>query len=132
MSAFSDYMEGKVLDAIFEGTSFPTISSLYVAAFETDPGDDGAGTECSWSGYSRVEVAPGTGWTRTDNTATNAAAITFPAQGSPSSVTVSWIGIYDASSGGNLIARLQLDVAKVLAQTDVLEFSAGQVSLTLD
>jgi hypothetical protein len=54
--------------------------SLYVALFTVAPSDGTAGTEANYTGYARVAVARTSGgWVISENTASNAAAITFGA-----------------------------------------------------
>jgi hypothetical protein len=56
--------------------------------------------------------------------------ITFPAVVG-STITITHIGVYDASSGGNLLYHTALDASKTLAATDTMSVAAGGVSVTL-
>lgn len=75
--------------------------SLFVSLHTADPGETGDQTtsEATYTSYARVAVArSGAGWTRTANSISPAAAITFPA-GTGGSGTVTHFGVGTASSG---------------------------------
>ena len=57
MAGFSDYLEDKVLDHVFGGTSYTAPGTLYVALFTAAPSDSGGGTECSGGSYARKSMA---------------------------------------------------------------------------
>ena len=76
--------------------------NLYVALF-TDAvvvSDSVVGTETSYTGYARIPVARGAGWTVSGNSATNAGLITFGLNtaGTP---TICYVAIYTALTGGD-------------------------------
>lgn len=143
MSALSDYLENKLVDHIFRGQTFST-PTLYIGLLTSAPSDAGGGTEVSGSAYARVKAAAGasqalTDWksTQNDNLAStgtggqtsNSSPVNFP---TPSATwgTVTHFGIYDASSGGNLLVHGSLNVAKTINQDDVVSFPAGSLSVT--
>lgn len=140
MSAFSDYLEEAVLNFIFNNNSDSlTPPVTYLAAFTVGPSDDGSGTEVSGGSYARVVVNPSSGaspkWAAaapsgSGHAVTNAADVSFP------TATASWgtivgIGIFDASSGGNLLAHGQLGTAKAIGIGDTLIIRAGDGTFTL-
>ena len=47
MAAASDYLEAALLDATLRATSYTSPSTVYLALYTSDPGDDNSGTECS-------------------------------------------------------------------------------------
>ena len=65
------------------------------------------------------------------NTASNSAAIEFPTATAPYG-TVTHIGVFDASSGGNLIAYAALTTSKAIDTGDVFRLPAGDLDVTLD
>ena len=82
-----------------------TAGSLYVSLHTGDPGEAGNQTtsECAYTSYARVAVArSGAGWTCSGDTASNTAAITFPAA-TGGSETATHVGIGTASSGAGVI-----------------------------
>jgi hypothetical protein len=131
------YLREAILDAVFRGATMPTFpSSLYLSLHTGDPGDAGA-NEVSASGYTRLAIARTTAeWSRSDDGlgltyVANAAAINFP---SPSSDwgTVTHIGIWDASTGGNLLWTGALaSPVDMNAGSPGLEIPAGQLRLSL-
>lgn len=127
--SFSNYLETKVLDHVFGGTAYTAPSTLYLALFTANPNEDGSGTEVSTSGtaYARQSVA----FTISGNTASNTAAVEYPAA-TANYGTVSHVGIYDASSAGNLIAYAALTSSKTIETGDVFRVPTGDLDITLD
>ena len=126
--SFSNYLEGKLLDHLFNVASF-TQPTLYVGLSTADPQDDASGlAEPSGNGYARVAVSS---WARTDNTMDNDNDISFPtATGSWGTVTHGCL--FDASSGGNLLLSFALDSSKTIVNGDTVKFAAGQFNVSLD
>jgi hypothetical protein len=95
--------------------------------FTSDPTDTGAaGTEVSGNGYTRKVAA----FTVTGDTASNSASIEFPAASGGNWGTVGWIGIMDASSGGNMIIHSALTTAKAINDGDVFRIPTGDLDVT--
>lgn len=143
MSAMSDYLENKLIDHVFRGQSY-TLPVLYVGLLTAAPSDSGGGTEVSGNAYARVKAAAGasqalTDWKSTQNDSlastgtggntTNTNAITFP---TPTATwgTVTHFGIYDASTGGNLLFWGALTISKTINQSDTVTFPSGTLSIT--
>lgn len=126
MSAFSDYLENKVLDHVFGGNAYSAPGTLYLALYTSDPGDDNSGTECSGTSYARQTIA----FTVTADTASNTSAVEFPTAGSAWG-TITHVGILDALTSGNLLAHGALTSAKTVASGDVFRVPAGDLDITL-
>ena len=126
MSAFSDYLENKVLDHVFGGVAYSAPATLYLALYTSDPGDDNSGTECSGTSYARQTIA----FTVTNDTASNTSAVEFPTAGSAWG-TITHVGILDALTSGNLLAHGALTASKVVAQGDVFRVPASDLDITL-
>lgn len=125
--SFSNYLETEILDHVFGGNAYTAPGTLYLALFTSNPAEDGSGTEVSGGDYARQSVA----FTVSGNTASNTAAIEYPtATASYGSVT--HVGIYDASTAGNLMAYAALTAAKTIASGDVFRVPAGDLDITLD
>lgn len=126
--SFSDNTETLVLNWLFTAGSVTRPTSLHLALFTTDPTDADTGTEVSTSGtaYARQSVT----FTVTGDTASNSAAVEFPTA-TASYGTVSHIGVYDAVTGGNLIAHAALSTAKTIDTGDVLRLPSGDLDITL-
>lgn len=143
MAALSDYLENKIIDHLFRAATFAKPSTVYVALFTAAPSDSGGGTEVSGGAYARVQVGPSdTAWNATQGgtsgassgtggATANAAAIVFPAP------TANWgsithIGIFDASTGGNLLLHGALTTAKTVNNGDPApQFDAGALDVSL-
>lgn len=130
MADMSDYLEVKLLNLTLNGTSYAGMNNPYVSLHTADPTDAGTGTEVSGTGYARVAssfgVASGTG-----GSVTTDADTTWSAAGSGGWGTVGWIGLWDASSGGNMLYHTALDASKTIDEGDVFKITAGNLTVTL-
>ena len=127
--SFSNTYETNVLTWTFTAGAVTRPTAWYLALFTTNPAEDGSGTEVSGTGtaYVRQSVS----FTVSGNTASNSAAVEFPTA-TASYGTVTHVGVYDASSGGNLIAYAALTTSKAIDTGDVLRINAGELDVTLD
>ena len=92
-----------------------------------NPDEDASGSELSGSAYARQAAtfaAPSNG------VSTTSGDINFP-QATGSWGTVSHVGIWDASSSGNMLYYTALDASKAVASGDVLKIAAGSLTVTL-
>ena len=126
MSSFSDYLEDAVLDHIFRNTALTSPSAVYMALYTVTPSDAGGGTEVSGAGYSRQAITFGAA---SGGAMSNTAAVSFTASGG-SFGTVVAVGIFDASSAGNLLAWDGISSATV-GDGDTIEFAIGDIDLTI-
>ncbi len=129
MSELSDYAEKEILDWLMTGSSVTRPTSWHVALFTTAPSDAGGGTEVSGNGYSRQSV------TFSDanspaGTTSNSNAQSFTASGGNWG-TITHMGVFDASSGGNLLWHGALSNSRIVNDGDTLTFSIGNIDLTL-
>lgn len=125
--SFSNYLENKVLDHVFGGTAYTAPATLYVGLFTTDPGEAGSGTEVSGGSYARQTIT----FTVTGNQASSSAAVEFPTA-SASWGTITYAAIYDAVSGGNLLASGALTTSKTIDSGDVFRIPTGDFDIDLD
>lgn len=145
MAALSNYLENKIIDTIFRNQTLPTISTLYFAVFTATPTDAGGGTEVSGGGYARVAVTasmanfagtqgPGTTTPSvgTTGSTSNNSDIQFP------SPTADWgtvvaMGVFDASTGGNLLVYGPVSPPKTVVSGDLPpKFATSQWVFQLD
>ena len=126
--SFSDTFETRVLTWVFTSDAATRPTAWYLALFTTDPADDASGTEVSTSGtaYARQSAT----FSVTGDTASNTAAIEFPTA-TASYGTVSHVGVFDASTGGNLIAHAALTTSKAIDTGDVFRVPTGDLDITL-
>jgi hypothetical protein len=129
MAALSDYAEKLLLDWMMTTGSATRPTAWYVALYTAAPSDSGGGTEVSGSGYSRKSATFAAASTP-GGTTSNTNAVTFTAAGG-SWGTVSHIGIFDASTSGNLLWHGTMTTSKTIADGDTLEFAIGNIDLTI-
>jgi len=127
--SFANEFETRALQWVFTTGSPTRPTSWYLALFTSNPDEDGSGTEVSTSGtaYAREAVT----FTVSGNAATNSGAIEY-ATATASFGTVSHVGVYDASTAGNLIAYAALSSSKAIDTGDILRIPAGDLDITLD
>ena len=136
--SFTDYLEDKILNHVFGGTAYTAPTTLYVGLHTSASSDAAAGTEVSGGAYARQTAAftvSGTSPTEASTTA----AIEFPVA-TTSWGTVTYAGVYDAATGGNLLAYAQLTdpadfvtpLPKTIDAGDVFRISAGNLKIRLD
>ena len=124
--SFTDTFETRVLTWVFTASSATRPTAWFIALYTAAPNDTGGGTEVSGGGYVRKSAT----FTVSGDTASNSGAIEYPtATGNYG--TVSHVGIFDASSGGNLIAYASLSVSKTMSTGEVLRMPAGDLDVTL-
>ena len=126
MAGFSNYLETKVLEHVFGGSAYTAPGTLYVALFTAAPSDTGGGTEVSGGSYARQTAA----FTVSGDTGSNTSAIEY-ATATADYGTVVAMGVFDASSSGNLLAYGTLTTSKTVSNGDVFRFNAGAIDITL-
>lgn len=125
--SFSNYLETEILDHVFGGNAYSAPATIYLGLHTSNPDEDDTGTEVSGGSYARQSMA----FTVSGNTASNNAAVEFPtATGSWG--TISHVGLYDASTAGNLLAYAALTASKTIDSGDVFRVPSGDLDITLD
>lgn len=126
--SLANYGENKILDSLF--TIFG--STLYIGLSTADPGEDGSSlAEPSGNGYARVATT-NAGWAAASGgSRSNSSAITF------NSATGSWgtlthVCIFDALTGGNLIASGALTSSQAISTDQTARFDTGDLTISLD
>ena len=118
-----------------KGTTFTAApANLYVGLFSTTPtANTGSGTEVSGSSYARQTVAS-TAWSAISQNAdtihdqiTNSNPITFPAV-TTTGYTVVGVGVWDASSAGNLL-MYQAVTSQAVAVGNQYSIASGALAL---
>jgi hypothetical protein len=128
--SFTDYTEDLVLKWLFTTGTAARPTSWYVGLFTAAPGETGGGTEVSGGAYARQSAAFSV--SGDDPTAaTTSGAIEFPV------ATADWgevthAAVFDAATGGDMIAYAELTVPKTIGSGDILRIAAGKLTITLD
>ena len=126
MSAASNYTETLALTWLLTNSSATRPTAWHIALFTSDPTDAGSGTEVSGTSYARQAVT----FTVSGDTASNSATVTFPAAGSNWG-TIGWVGVYDNSTGGNLLFHGAVTTAKAIDTGDTFQITSGNLDITL-
>lgn len=126
-----DYLENGVLNAL-RGITFAAPAKVYLALYLNDPGESGTGgTEVSYPGYTRKEIAFSAPADSNGGIGVqNQSDITFPTPAEAVG-TVTYIGILDSLTGGNMLARGELVEPLVIGSGEPPVFLAGDVLLYL-
>jgi len=127
MAEMSDYLEKKVLDYVLRDTADWAPSAVYLALHTADPLDAGSGAEVSGGSYARQACAFDAAHATGGNTA-NTDAETFA---NMPACTVTHIGVWDASSSGNLLFHTAVTTSKAVLAGDTISVAAGAVTITL-
>lgn len=129
--SFSDYLENKILDHLFNDSAF-SAPSTYLFLSTTAPNDDGTNvTEPVGNGYARVQISPADMSAASGGSKTNTAVKTFPTATPSGWGTITHWGLYDASTSGNMLTATALSASKTVSAGDTPSFAAGQVVWTL-
>jgi hypothetical protein len=129
MAALSDHAEKLLLDWLMTTGSATRPTAWYVGLFTAAPSDSGGGTEVSGSGYAREAVTFAAASTP-GGTTSNTGDVSFTAAGGNWG-TITHIGIFDASSSGNLLWHGSMTASKIVNDGDTLQFSTGNIDLTI-
>ena len=127
MAEMSNYLENALINATLRNTSYTSPTTIYVGLYTTDPTDANTGTEVSGGSYARTAVTFGA---PSNGASTNDTAVEFP-QATASWGTVAYLGILDASTGGNLMYHTALDISKPIDTGDIFKIAIGSLSVTL-
>ena len=126
--SFSNFFETEILDHVFAGAAYTAPTTKYLALFTAlADGEAGSVTEVSGGGYARQSVA----FTTSGNTTSNNAAVEYPTA-TANYGTVTHVGVYDASSSGNLMAYAALSSNKTIETGDVFRVPSGDLDITLN
>ena len=120
----SNYLEPKILDAIFNNTSL-AVTTPYVSLHTADPGETGA-SEASGGSYARQSASFGAA---SGGAISNDAAISFT--GMPAA-TITHVGVWDASTAGNFLWGGALTASKTTNAGDTFTIASGDLDVTLD
>jgi len=124
--AKSNYLENKILDYVLRDTADWAPSAVYLALHTADPTDAGSGAEVSGNGYSRQAI---TFAAASSGSSASNSVEEFTASGG-SFGTVTHFGIWDASSGSNLLYHGALTNPKAIADGDTLRFASGAITIS--
>lgn len=125
------YSSNRVLDRVMGGVAFTPPTTYYFGLSTTTINIDGTGaTEPSGGAYARVALTNDkTSWTTASNgTLTNSVAVTF-AESTTSWGTITYVGMWDALSGGNLWWYDVLTPSRTVASATTVLFAIGSITV---
>lgn len=136
--SFTQFLSQEFLNHLFTDPVFSPPAALHIGLSTTTPGEDGTNfTEQGASnGYVRISTVAGEWGPATNadpSSKSNTTELTFP------QATGDWLtgtdfthfGIFDATTGGNLLAFGVLGVAKPVLDGDTAKFPIGDLDITL-
>ena len=122
----TNYLENKLIDHFLGTTTYTKPAAVYVGLFTVTPGEAGGGTEVTGGSYARQAAT----FTAASSGATsNGTNIDFT--GMPAATTVA-IGIFDASTSGNMLLYGSLTVNKTTDAGDTLRIATGDLDISID
>lgn len=134
-SGLSSYFEDQVLGKLFGNQTLTVPGTYYIGLWTSPLTNTSTGSsagEASGGSYARVAVTNnGSNWDAVSGGATsNTNLIAFP-MATSSWGTVTYVGICDASTAGNLIAYAQLSSSASVSAYDTVLFQPGTLDITL-
>ena len=130
MTALAPYAENAVLEHLFKNTAL-SVANAYIGYFNNSITDDSVPTEVSGNGYARIQIDNKMG-TATNGSISNTTAISFNAASGGDHGTIVAIAIFDALSGGNMIAFGNLSSPRTISDGDQLSIAVGNLTISLD
>ena len=124
----TNYLETALLNHVLRNVSYTSPTLPYVALYTVAPSEAGGGTEVIGGGYARQAV---TFTAPAPDSVSNSTDVTFPIASADWGTIVAF-GIFDASTGGNLLYFANLTVARDVLQNDQLRFPTGQLICSED
>lgn len=122
--AKSTYLENKILDHTLRNTAFTSPTTVYLALFTSNPGESGSGSEVTGGSYARQTItfaAASGGVSASSNSQTFTSLPT---------ATITHLGIYDASSGGNLLYYGAFSTSLTVSSGDNVTIDSGDITIT--
>lgn len=134
MAAKSHYLQKKALGNALVNTAYTPPTTVYLALFTAAPTDQGGGTEVTTTGtaYARQAITFGAAVDNGSSAGayvTNTGAVTF-AQATANYGTITSWGIYDASTGGNLLYYGNLGTSVAVNSGNQYTVPASSITIT--
>jgi hypothetical protein len=127
MGQLTNYTEKKVLDHLLKGASYSPPATVYLGLSTANPTHDGSGwADPTYTGYARKAITFAAAGTRA---IAQTGAVAFDKCTGGSSTVTYW-GLWDDSSGGNLLAYGALSVQKIIVNNNTPSVASGQVTVS--
>lgn len=125
MAGFSNYLENELLDQVLRNSAAPAIGNVYVSLHSGDPGETGI-WEITGGSYAR---ASGAFDAASNGASANSNLLSYT---NMPALTVTHVGLYDASAAGNFLGGGSLSVSKTTNSGDTFQIAIGDLDITLD
>jgi hypothetical protein len=136
---FTQFLAAELLDHIHSDAAYAPPATLYAAVSTTTPTEESAGswnfTEPGGGGYDRVATTAATWNAATDadpSLKDNVAEIDFGQASGAAWGTLTYFGLFDAITGGNLLLGGAIATPKTIDDGDFAKFPVGDWDETLD
>lgn len=143
--ALTNFIENALVDHLLRGVPYTAPATVYVGLFTATPSDSGGGTEVAGGSYARASIAcslanfsgtQGAGTTAassgTSGATSNNISIAFPTP-SANWGTVTHFALFDAPTGGNMLAYAALSITRTVNNGDLApSFPVANLSFGLD
>lgn len=125
MAALSSYLQNALLNEVLRNVNYTPVGTVWLALYTSNPTSADTGTEVTGGSYARqsLSFAAASGGTCVNNTTIN-----FP--GMPA-ITITHLGVRDASSAGNLLFYGALASARTTLAGDTFTINSGDLNLAL-
>lgn len=123
--SISDYLETKILDLVFNATSYAGTSTQYVKLHLGDPGEAGTANAAVHTTRATVTFGAASG-----GSISNDSLVTWTSYSA--NETVSHISLWDAASAGNCLWTGPLTASKALTIGDSFEIGIGSLTVSID
>lgn len=132
MSDLSNYSENALLNHVYGNVAYTPATTLYLDLFSTSP-DFEAGTGGTSVLASRVAITNNTTNfpAATNGAKSNGTIIATSTNSSGSSWSIVSAGIYDASSGGNLLVGKAFSGTQTVTVGSIFRFPVGSLTITV-
>ena len=131
MCSFSNYWGSSMLDHAFGKKSYSS-PDVYVGLLLSEPNENGSSiVEPQSQGYSRTKTNAGQWDTAFEGSIENVSNITFT-MACENWGKITHFALFDAASGGNLLAFGNMSPSKNINSGDIPRFAPGDLIISLD
>jgi hypothetical protein len=123
-SSIGNYAENKLLDAVFNGTSY-SVTTAYISLHTANPGETGS-NEVSGGDYVRKAGSFGAASSGTVTSDADLEWTNMP------SCTVYAVGVWDTNASGNFLWGGDLTAQKTVNAGDTFKIASGDLTASLD
>lgn len=123
--SIANYLEDKLLDLVFNGTSYAGQATVYVKLHTGDPGED-----CTGNAAGNTTRESATFGASSGGAVSNDADVTWT--NVSTSETYSHVSLWDASTAGNALWYGALTASKTVNAGDTFTIATGDLDVSLD